>query len=522
MIALLAVIIVSVEAQQAPSYDILIRNGVVYTGDGLPGIKADVGIAGGKIVSVGDLKKAFAHREIDAGGMAVAPGFIDLHAHIESIDSNPEALSALRQGVTTALGGPDGSSPVPLKQYLDRLELLPLGVNVAYLVGHNTVRRRVMGLENREPTAQELREMEAMISQGMQDGAFGISTGLKYLPGTFSKVDEVIALSKVAQKYGGFYTSHLREEGLGLIDGVREAIKIGQEAGIPIVLTHHKVVGKPSWGNSRITLALVDSANQRGLDVQIDQYPYTASFTGLSILIPSWSMAGGNAEFKKRLQTPALRKKIKDEIIFNILNDRGAGDIKNVQLALVEWDRSLEGKSLAEWASQRGLEPTPETGADLIMEAQEKGGAAAIFHAMSDEDVRSIMTHPKTMIASDGRLAVPGQGHPHPRAYGTFPRVLGKFVRQEKVLALEEAIMKMTSLPARRMGLADRGLIREGYRADIVIIDPETVIDKATFSDPHQYPDGIPYVIVNGVISIDNHQASGHFGGRVLRHVLNK
>lgn len=504
-------------ASSVRTFDVLIRSGLIYDGKGNAGQVADMGIRDGKIVDIGNLKNAKASKTIDAAGLAVAPGFIDLHAHIESIDKNPNALSKLHQGVTTTLGGPDGGSPFPLKSYMDSLEQLPLGVNVAYLVGHNTIRRTVMALENRAPTGEELSRMSAMVKEAMLDGAFGISTGLKYLPGTFSKVDEVIALSTVAAEHGGFYTSHLREEGLGLIEGVREAIEIGDKANIPIVLTHHKVVGKPSWGNSNITLGMVDSANAAGLDIQIDQYPYTASFTGLSILIPSWSMAGGTKEFRKRIAHPATRKKIKEEIVFNILNDRGAGDIKNVQLSIVKWQKELENKTLADWAKMRGLEATPENGADLIIEAQSKGGASAIFHAMSEDDVRAIMKHPKTMIASDGRLGIIGEGHPHPRVYGTFPRVLGKYVREEKLLTLEEAIMKMTSLPAVTMSLKDRGTLEKNMKADIVIFDPKTVIDRATFSDVHRYPDGISHVLVNGVISIANGKETGEYGGQVLK-----
>lgn len=501
----------------SPSFDVVIVHGTVYDGLGNPGLQMDIGIKDGKIVALGDFKEAKSEHTIDASGMAVAPGFIDLHAHLEDIPEHPDALSKLHQGVTTVVGGPDGFSPFPLGPFLDSLESLPLGVNVAYLVGHNTVRELVMGLENRVPTAEELEAMEAKVGQGMKEGAFGMSTGLKYLPGAFSKTEELIRLSAEAAKHGGFYTSHLREEGLGLIEGVREAIEIGQKAGIPIVLTHHKVVGKPSWGNSRLTLAMVDSANRAGLDVQLDQYPYTASFTGLSILIPSWSLAGGNEEFIKRVNDPKLRKKIKEEIISNILNDRGGGDIKNVQFSKVAWNEELENKTLADWATMRGLDPTPDTGAELIIEAQTKGGANAIFHAMIEDDVRRIMKYPRTIVASDGRLSDLNVGHPHPRVYGTFPRVLGRYVREEKLLTLEEALEKMTSLPAKRLGLTDRGSLEEGKKADIVVFDPNTVIDKATFSQPHRYPDGIHYVLVNGTLTIADNKATEQFTGEVLR-----
>ncbi len=513
---LLPVVVFCFQNCKAQQFDLVIRNGMIIDGSGKKSFRADIGINNDKIISIGDLSKASAKKIIDANGLAVSPGFIDLHAHIEAVDETPDAESHVRQGVTLALGGPDGGGPWPFGKYLSELEKKPLGMNVAFLTGHNIIRRNIMKLDNRAPTKDELEQMKKQVAMAMQEGAFGFSTGLKYLPGTFSEVSEVIALSKVASSFGGFYTSHLREEGLGLIDAVQEAILIGREANIPIVLTHHKVVGKPSWGQSVKTLFLVDSANKAGLDIQIDQYPYTASYTSISILIPSWSLAGGNKSFKERIANPVLRDSIKKEIIYNIMNDRGAGDISRVQFGFVNWQKELEGKTLADWAIMKNLEPTPENGADLVIEAESKGGSGMIFHAIDDTDVERIMKHPKTMIASDGRLSQPGNGHPHPRAYGTFPRVLGVYVREKKLLTLEEAIHKMTGLPAMRIGLKDRGFLKKGYYADIVIFDPATVKDKSTFTEPHQYPDGIQYVIVNGVITVDDGKFTNNRGGKVL------
>jgi dihydroorotase/N-acyl-D-amino-acid deacylase len=401
------------------------------------------------------------------------------------------------------LGGPDGQGPIPFGTYLDSLAQLGVGMNVGFLVGHNTVRRMVMNLDNRDPTDEELEEMKLLVSKAMDEGAFGISTGLKYLPGSFSKVEEVIELSKEASQKGGIYTSHLRDEGLEVIASVEEAITISEQAAIPVILTHHKVIGKPMWGKSNETLALVDKARARGLDIQIDQYPYNASYTGISVLIPSWARAGGNEAFEKRLKDAQLRERIKKGIVFNILNDRGGDDLDRVQFAKVKWMPELEGKTLKYWCTLKGLEPTPENGAELVIEAQVKGGASCIFHAMDEADVVNIMKHPQTMIASDGRLVKLGDGHPHPRWYGTFPRVLGHYVRERKVLSLNEAIYKMTYLPAQAMGLKKRGLIQEGYKADLTLFDPETIIDKATFEKPHQYSEGIQYVIVNGQLTVD-------------------
>lgn len=499
------------------SYDIVILNGTIYNGSGEAGIETDIAINGNTIIKLGDLASFNANQIIDAKGLVVAPGFIDIHAHLDPILKLSECESHVRQGVTTALGGPDGSSPWPLNKYMDTLNQVGIGMNVAYLIGHNTVRRNVMNLDNREPSVEELEQMKNQIAQGLQQGAFGISTGLKYLPGTFSKVDEVIELSKVASSYGGIYTSHLREEGLGLLDAVEEAIHISEKADIPVILTHHKVVGKPMWGKSKVTLNMVDSARAVGLNIKIDQYPYDASYTGIGILIPSWARAGGNKSFNKRLENPKLRDSIKAGIIFNIINDRGGDDLSRVQLAKVKWMPELEGKTLKYWCEMKGLEPSIENGAELVIEAQSNGGASCVFHAMSEEDVELIMQHPQTMIASDGRLVEPGIGHPHPRWYGTFPRVLGRYVREKNTISLSKAIYKMTKLPATTLGISDRGQLIEGMKADITIFNPTTIADMATFEDPHQYSIGINYVIINGKLSIDNGVFTNLKAGKILK-----
>lgn len=498
-------------------YDVVIKNGLVYDGSGNPPVQTDVAINKDKIVKLGDLSSAKAKRIIDATGMAVAPGFIDLHAHLDPLLNLPSAESAIRQGVTTSLGGPDGSSPWPLGEYLDKADSIGMTMNVAFLVGHNTIRRNIMKLENRAPSHEELVAMEAQVEQGMKEGAYGMSTGLKYLPGAFSKVDEVIALSKVASKYDGIYTSHLREEGIGLLEAVYEAIEIGREANIPIVLTHHKAIGTKMWGGSVKTLAMVDSARNLGIDVMMDQYPYNASYTGIAVLIPSWSMAGGTPAFKERLTNPVLRDSIKRGIVHNILYDRGGADLNRVQFALVEWKKDLEGRTLNDWLVERKMEPSAENGAELVIEAQLNGGASCVYFAMDDADVERIMQHPQTMIASDGRLVAPGDGHPHPRWYGTFPRVLGVYAREKGVITLENAVQKMTMMPADRLGLKERGRIKENTFADVVVFNPETVADKSTFQNPHQYPEGIDYVIVNGVLAVDGGKFIDARSGVVLR-----
>ena len=500
-------------------YDIVIAGAMLIDGTGAARRRADIGITGDRVtaVSATPIPASQAARVIDADGRIVAPGFVDLHAHLDPLPQLPAAESALRQGVTTAVGGPDGGSPWPLAPYLAAREAAGVGPNVAFLVGHNTIREEVMGMAARAPTSAELARMKAMIAQAMGEGAWGISTGLKYLPGAYSTIDEVVELSRSAADSGGIYTSHLREEGLGLLESVAEAIEIGRRARIPVVLTHHKAVGTPMWGKSATTLAMVDSARRAGVDVMMDQYPYTATHTGISVLIPSWAMADGDSAFRRRVADPVLRDSIERGIVFNILNDRGGGDLARVQFSRVRWKKDLEGKTLKDWAVERGLEPTPLNGAKLVIEAELTGGANAIYHVLDEADVKRIMRHPQTMIASDGRLSQPGDGHPHPRAYGTFPRVIGRYVRDERVLTLEEAVRKMTGMPATRLGVTDRGILRVGAYADVVVFDPATVADKATFTEPHQYPVGIDYVMVNGKLAVDGGRFSDVRAGRVLR-----
>ena len=359
--------------------------------------------------------------------------------------------------------------------------------------------------------------MRALVERGMREGAFGLSTGLKYLPGAWSNIDEVVALSEVAGRSGGIYTSHLREEGLGLLEGVREALEIGRRARLPVVLTHHKAVGTQMWGKSALTLALIDSARRAGTDAWADVYPYTATHTGISVLAPEWAFDGGDSAFARRTRDPALRDSIVRGIVFNIVNDRGGGDLRRVQFSRFRAHPELEGKTLHDWATGRGLASTPESGAQLVIEALLAGGANAIYHVLDEGDVRRILKHPQVMVASDGRLSKPGDGHPHPRAYGTFPRVLARYVRDERLLSLEEAVRKMTSMPAERLGLRDRGVLRAGAFADVVVFDSSTIADQSTFERPHQYPVGIDWVLVNGRPAVEQGRFVGGRAGRVLR-----
>ncbi len=507
-------------AEQQPRYDLLIRGGQVLDGTGAAPFRADVAVQGDRIVLVSRraIPASRATRVIDAAGRVVAPGFIDLHAHNEAIFRLPAAESRVRQGVTTTLAGPDGGGPYPFGPYLARAEQLPLGINIGWLVGFGTIREAVLGQSNRAPTGEELTRMERMVGTAMHEGAFGISTGLFYVPQTYSTTDEVIAVSQIAGDSGGIYTSHLRKEGLGVLDGVAEAIRIARDAHIPVVLTHHKVIGRAMWGASVQTLAMMDSARAAGLDVMADQYPYTASSTGFDVLAPAWAMADGDSAFARRVGDPVLRDSIVKGIIDILDNDRGGGDLHRVQFASVGWKPDLNGRTLYDWAVERGVATTSAGAAPLVIEGVLKGGASMVFHVMDEGDVQRIMRHPWTAIASDGALSAPGPSVPHPRNYGTFPRVLGRYVRELHVLTLPEAVRKMTSLPAARMGLTDRGRIAEGMMADLVVFDPATVADQATFTRPHQYPVGIDYVVVNGKVEVAGGKMTEARGGRVLRH----
>jgi len=502
----------------APVYDVLILNGRILDGSGSPAIPADVAVQGDTIAAVSRMPDARAKLRIDARGMHVAPGFIDIHTHARyGIFDVPTAENYIRQGVTTVIEGQDGDSPIPLRPFLARLADSAIAVNFGMFAGQGSIREAVMGLEARPATPAELAKMRELMRQAMLDGAFGISTGLFYVPGNYTPTEEIIELARVAGRMGGIHISHMRDEAAGVVESVRETIRIGEEGGLPTQITHHKIVGKGNWGASRTTLRLVEEARARGVDVTIDQYPYTASSTSLSgALLPQWALAGGQAALMKRLADPAQRAKIKAGIVNRLINERGGGDPRNVVISRCWFDDSLTGKSLADILAARGIAVNMENAAETVIELQSRGGCQAIFHAMAEEDVIRILTSPHTMIASDGEIPIFGSGSPHPRSYGTFARVLGRYVREKKVLRLEEAVRKMTSLPAARLRLTDRGLLRPGMKADVVVVNAETVADRATFLQPHQYATGFSAVLVNGRPVILNGKLTGDRPGQVL------
>ena len=498
-------------------FDVLIRDGRVIDGTGTPWYFADVGIIGERIVRVGDLSGATAGRVINARGLVVSPGFIDPHTHaLQGIFEVPNAESALLQGVTTLTEGNDGSSPFPIDEHYAEIADLGISPNWAVFVGQGTVRNMVIGPENREASPAEMERMKEMIAEAMEQGALGISTGLFYVPGSFTSTEEVIELSKVAAEYGGIYISHMREEATGLIDSVNETIRIGEEAGIPVQMTHHKVIGVQNWGSSVDSLRLVDEARARGIDITIDQYPYTASQTSINALIPQWAQEGGREQLLDRIFSPETQPTIKNEVVNKILYDRGGGDPKNVFISRNSWDPEMAGKNLAELTVEAEMEPTPENAADVVFEIIRGGGATAVYHAIGPDDVDRIMQHPATTIGSDGPVGVFGEGAPHPRQYGTFARVLGHFVRERGIITLEEAIKKMSAQTARRLSIHDRGLITEGYFADVAVFDADEIIDRATFEDPHQYAVGMKYVLVNGEVVVEDGTHTGRRPGKIL------
>ena len=502
----------------------VLRGGTVFSGADREPVIADVWLQGDRIIGVGAVEGRAADRVVDVSGLAVAPGFIDLHSHaVRENDERsglyrwPDAENLLRQGVTTVIGGPDGWSPLPLEDSFRRMQEQGAAVNYGAFVGHGAVRVKVMGLGDRPPTDEELQRMRDEVDMAMRQGAFGLSSGLVYVPGSFATTEEVVALAEVAARHGGIYISHMRNEALQVLVSVRELIHIAEAAGLPGQITHAKAMGTAMQGRSKDLLALVDAAVERGVDITLDQYPYPAGSTGLTVQFPRWSRDGGNRKLAARLKDPELRARIHAALVYELTEVRGRNDPANVQLAYCDFDHTLDGLNLAELLTRRGREVTIDNAATLIIELQEAGGCQAIYHAMHPEDVITILRHPRTMIAADGGIEVPGVGHPHPRNYGTFARVLGRYVREMQVLPLHTAIHKMTRMPAERIGLAERGRIEDGAVADIVVFDPATVIDRATFADPHRYAEGVHHVFVAGDAVLLDGEPTGARPGRILR-----
>ncbi|MCY3699155.1 MAG: D-aminoacylase [Gemmatimonadetes bacterium] len=504
-------------AADAP-YDLVIVGGTVVDGTGADRFTADVGIRDGRVVDVardGGLSGQGAE-EIDAAGLIVSPGFIDHHNHVQNqVHRRPLVENFIRQGITTILPSlHSGDQPYPLRDYIEDLEVAP---NIGFFAGHTWTRRQVLGMEDRAPTPEELDEMRDLVREAMEDGALGLASGLLYVPANYAEIEEVIELAKVAADYGGIYYTHMRDEARGLLPAVREAIRIGAEGGLPVHINHFKAMGVDSWGKTVQSLALVDSARAAGIDVKVDVYPYTAGSTGSGVLFPQWVLAGGIDSFRVRVTDPETRARMEPEIKEWMRRDWTGGDLSRIQFRTLRAFPEYNGRRMSDLAADRGLPNNDATGVQLAIELQLAGGFSAIYHFMDEADVIRIMRHPQAMFETDGDPVGYGLGFPHPRSYGTFPRILGRYVREMGVLTLEEAIRKMTSMSTDQIGQSDRGRIAPGMWADITVFDADRIIDRADYVDPHRYSVGIHHVLVNGVPVILDGSVTGAKPGEVLK-----
>ncbi len=496
-------------------FDLIIRNGTVVDGTGKSGFQADVGIRDGVIVAVGKLGNAQAKETIDASGLIVAPGFIDVHTHADDLDRKPLAENYVRMGVTSVVAGNCGGSTSNVAETFRKIRAAGASVNFATLVGHNTVRRAVMGSANRAPTADELAKMKELVERAMSEGAVGFSTGLQYVPGVYADTQEIVELAKVAAASGGLYASHMRNEGTEIEKSIRETIAVGEQAHCRVEISHIKIDSPKNWNESTKVLQLIDAARRRGVLVEADQYAYEAASSGLSIRFPSWALEGGRDQIRKRLEDPATWAKIKKDMI-GLWEERGFHDLSWAVVASFDADRSLEGMSIKEIAVKLKRDGSPDAQLEVARDMMLRGAPDMVYHLMSENDIARFMRHQQVSVASDSSLVTPGEGVPHPRSYGNNARVLGHYVRELKVLSLEEAVRKMTSLPAEQFGFDRRGRIAEGFAADIVVFNRNTIADRATYARPHQYPDGIPCVLVNGEVVVRNGNHTGAKPGQIL------
>lgn len=526
------------------SFDILIRNGRVVDGTGNLWFGADVGIKDGRIAALGNLSGKKGEKIIDASGLVVSPGFIDVHTHTDAFHLiNPTGDSFIMQGVTTNIIGNCGDSVAPvsehtkteyeeelnkydleldwstLGEFLEKVEKNRVSLNVAALVGQGTVRKAVMGMEKRSPTKEEMKKMKSLVAEAMDHGAVGLSTGLWYAPSGFADTDEVTELARVVAKYGGIYVTHMRSEENKLIEAMREAIEIGEKANIPVHISHFKAAGgKKNWGKVKEAIEVMEEARKRGVEITCDVYSWRASSTSLTAYLPHWVHEGGIKKLVERLRDPEMRPIIKKDTKERELVSIEDTGWENVMISNCFKHRELQGKNISDLAAEKGVDPYDFV-FDLLIE--EEGKVGIVVFEMDPEDVAIAIKSPLSMMASDGSAIAPkgvmGEGNPHPRSYGNFVNVLGKYVREKGVLRLEEAIRKMTSMPANKFGIIDRGLLTRGFWADIVVFDPERVNSKATYMTPHRFPEGVKWVIVNGVVTVEEQKHTGARAGKVLR-----
>lgn len=501
-----------IAAASQADFDVVIRGGRVFDGSGNPWHVADLGIRGERIAAMGRLADARAPIVIDAGGLVVAPGFIDAHSHAGGALATPElrgAAALLAQGVTTVFVNPDGGGPVDLARQREGYAA-GLGVNVALMVPHGSVRSAILGAADRAPTPEELDRMRALVRAGMEAGAFGLSSGPFYAPGSFATTDELVELARVAAGFGGAYSSHIRDESdysIGVVAAVEEVITVAREARLPGVVTHIKALGPRVWGYSAALVQRIERARAQGVEVYADQYPYEASQTGFAAaLLPRWAQAGGGAALRQRFEDAATLVRLRADMVENLDRRGGAERIR------FGGDGEYAGRTLADVAAARGVDPI-----DAAIEILRRGGGGSIISFnMHEDDIRRLMVPSWTMTASDGELPRLGVGVAHPRAYGTFPRKLGRYARDERVVTLEHAVRSMTSLPATVFRMADRGVLRSGAMADVVVFDADRIRDRATYDEPHQLAEGVVHVLIGGRFSVRDGRTTGALNGRVL------
>ena len=516
------------DARQMAGFDVVIRGAILIDGTGVPGRRADLAIRNGRIAAIGNLDNLQATVDIDAAGQVVCPGFIDLHSHADrGILKFRPAENYIRQGVTSLLCGNCGSSPTDIGRFFEELRNGGIGPNIAILVGHGSVRQEVLGRRDIVPDGDQLNRMKQLVRKAMQDGAVGLSTSLRYGAGSFARTDEIVALAGEIKPFGGFYATHMRDEGTRIVEALEEALVIGHQAHVPVHVSHHKISSASVFGLTRQTLARIDAARKAGIDVSLDQYPYGAGSGGVGLYVPQRALAGGLEAYRKRVADPkqraAILASVEDLLVRKLyLADQSPGDpdhtkqaLARIQIARARHDLKLEGRKLVQILQTRKQDITLRSGAELLIELVGHGvtGINHTLEARPGGDVDRVMTYPHTAVASDGSVFQFGQGNPHPRSYGCYPRVLGHYVRKRGVLKLETAIYKMTALPAKRLGWSDRGRLRTGAIADITVFDPDTVSDKATFLKPHQHSVGITHVLVAGRFVLKNGKMTGQLPG---------
>lgn len=518
LVALLVFFFILKSFTPGQDFSILIKNGYILDGTGNPWFKGDIGIEADRIAEIGNLARRRAGLTIDATNLMVTPGFIDIHTHCDrQIADVPTVDNYILQGVTTVIGGNCGGHPYPLSELFLKLEETGISVNFGCLAGHNTIRREVMGLKMDEPIPDELKKMKALIRQEMEAGAMGFSTGLAYLPGAYSGTPELVSLASAMAPFGGLYASHIRDQGQKISQAMEEAIEVGEKNAIPVLISHIKLAEDMVWGKTEMITGPVESARERGVEVFLDQYPYTATSSGFTSSLPSWCFEGGREKFLERLEDEKTYRKIKSHVIQRRLSTtKDIDKLKTIYIARSENFPDYEGKNLREILLSQDKDPTVENGAELIIDIEKNGGASGIFFQMDEKDVADLMKLTYTMHGSDGSIQILGEGVPHPRNYGTFPRIIAFYVREKGVIEIEDAIRKMTSLPAQVLRIRDRGILKKGMYADIAVFDLESFRDRATFADPHQYGQGLRCVIVNGEIVVRDDSHNGKRPGMVI------